>query len=41
MNALLPFAARVLISAIFVQGALGKIFGWSSGRWTLGATPHL
>lgn len=30
MNALLPFVARVSISAIFVQGALGKIFGWSS-----------
>ena len=29
MNGLLPFAARVLISAIFVQGALGKCFGWS------------
>jgi putative oxidoreductase len=27
---LLPFLARILISAIFVQGALGKIFGWSS-----------
>jgi putative oxidoreductase len=27
---LLPFVARILISAIFVQGALGKIFGWSS-----------
>jgi putative oxidoreductase len=26
---LLPFAARVLICAIFVQGALGKITGWS------------
>jgi len=26
---LLPFAARLLISAIFVQGALGKITGWS------------
>jgi len=26
---LLPFVARLLISAIFVQGALGKIFGWS------------
>ena len=29
MNGLLPFAARVLISAVFVQGALGKILGWS------------
>jgi len=26
---LLPFGARLLISAIFVQGALGKITGWS------------
>ena len=26
---LLPFAARLLICAIFVQGAFGKIFGWS------------
>ncbi len=26
---LLPFAARLLISAIFVLGALGKITGWS------------
>jgi putative oxidoreductase len=30
MNSLIPFAARVLISAIFLQGAFGKIFGWSS-----------
>src|SRR6266705_1655278 len=26
---MLPFAARLLISAIFVQGALGKITGWT------------
>jgi putative oxidoreductase len=26
---LLPFAARLLICGIFVQGALGKITGWS------------
>jgi len=26
---LAPFAARLLICAIFVQGAFGKIFGWS------------
>ena len=26
---LAPFAARILICAIFVQGAFGKIFGWS------------
>ena len=26
---LLPFLARLLICAIFVQGALGKITGWS------------
>ena len=26
---LLPFTARVLICAIFVQGAFGKITGWS------------
>jgi putative oxidoreductase len=30
MNGLPPLVARFLISAIFVQGALGKIFGWSS-----------
>ena len=29
MKTLAPFAARVLISLIFVQGALGKIVGWS------------
>jgi len=29
-TALVPFLARILICAIFVQGALGKIFGWSS-----------
>jgi len=28
-SGLFPFAARVLISAIFVQGAMGKILGWS------------
>src|SRR3954464_5023940 len=28
--ALAPFLARILICAIIVQGALGKIFGWSS-----------
>jgi putative oxidoreductase len=26
---LLPFVARLFLAAIFVQGALGKIFGWS------------
>jgi putative oxidoreductase len=26
---LIPFTARVLVCAIFVQGAFGKIFGWS------------
>jgi putative oxidoreductase len=29
MNTAVPFAARILICAIFVQGALGKILGWS------------
>jgi len=29
-TSLVPFLARILICAIFVQGALGKIFGWSS-----------
>jgi putative oxidoreductase len=29
MSSAAPFAARILISAIFVQGALGKILGWS------------
>jgi len=28
-TSLAPFAARLLICAIFVQGALGKITGWS------------
>ena len=28
-SGLLPFAARLLVSAIFVQGAMGKILGWS------------
>ena len=28
-DAVFPFVARLLISAIFVQGALGKILGWS------------
>lgn len=28
-DALFPLVSRVLISAIFVQGALGKILGWS------------
>jgi putative oxidoreductase len=28
-DAVFPLSARVLISAIFVQGALGKIMGWS------------
>jgi putative oxidoreductase len=28
-DAAFPFAARLLISAIFFQGALGKIMGWS------------
>jgi putative oxidoreductase len=28
-DAIFPFIARLLISAIFVQGALGKIMGWS------------
>jgi putative oxidoreductase len=28
-DAVLPFTARLFISAIFVQGALGKIVGWS------------
>jgi putative oxidoreductase len=27
-DAMFPFVARLLISAIFVQGALGKIMGW-------------
>ena len=26
---LIPFAARLLICLIFIQGAFGKIFGWS------------
>src|SRR5712671_1643216 len=29
VHGLFPFIARILISAIFVQGALGKITGWS------------
>src|SRR5882724_11115642 len=29
IHGLFPFVARLLISAIFVQGALGKILGWS------------
>jgi putative oxidoreductase len=28
-DAIFPLIARLLISAIFVQGALGKIMGWS------------
>jgi putative oxidoreductase len=28
-DAIFPLLARLLISAIFVQGALGKIMGWS------------
>ena len=28
-DSLAPFVARLLISAIFVQGAMGKILGWS------------
>lgn len=28
-NAVFPLIARLFISAIFVQGALGKILGWS------------
>src|SRR5215470_3536282 len=28
-NAVFPLLARLLISAIFVQGALGKVLGWS------------
>src|SRR6185437_16842894 len=28
-DAVFPFSARIFISAIFVQGALGKILGWS------------
>jgi putative oxidoreductase len=29
-DAVFPLISRLLISAIFVQGALGKIMGWSS-----------
>ena len=29
IHQLFPFVARLLICAIFVQGALGKLFGWS------------
>jgi putative oxidoreductase len=29
LHGLFPFVARLLIGAIFVQGALGKIMGWS------------
>src|SRR5438270_11737981 len=29
IHGVFPFVARLLISAIFVQGALGKILGWS------------
>jgi len=28
-DAIFPLISRLLISAIFVQGALGKIMGWS------------
>src|SRR5437879_1987190 len=28
-DAALPFIARLLISAILIQGAIGKILGWS------------
>ena len=28
-DAIFPFISRLLISAIFVQGALGKMLGWS------------
>jgi putative oxidoreductase len=30
LHGALPLAARILISAIFIQAALGKIMGWSS-----------
>ncbi|HEY2027743.1 MAG TPA: DoxX family protein [Myxococcales bacterium] len=29
MRGLFPFVARLMIAAIFVQGALGKIMGWN------------
>jgi putative oxidoreductase len=29
IHGLFPFVARLLICAIFIQGALGKILGWS------------